>query len=235
MPKILLVDDVKLLLEIQKKYLATSMVDIFTAANGAEALEVAGREMPDLIVMDRHMPVMDGLTSCTALKADPGLRHIPVIMASNAATAEDTEAYTRAGCCGYLAKPIDGKLFLEMVRKFLPSIERRDVRVPVTMPVRMSLDGCEHMGVSENLALGGIYIATDIAFYSGEEVSLSFVLPGQQTPTEALGKIVWINHTMPANGPGLKPGCGIQFLKITGSGIPFMRMDELKQFIAARS
>ena len=71
MKKILLVDDVKLLLEVQKKYLSASLIQILTACDGHEALEVAGKERPDLIIMDNYMPRMDGITCCRLIKQKP--------------------------------------------------------------------------------------------------------------------------------------------------------------------
>src|SRR5690242_8703715 len=109
---------------MQRKYLASSMAHILTAGDGVEALDVARREFPDLIVMDRYMPRMDGITCCVAIKGDPKLRHIPVIIASNTDSPADLEEYTRAGCSAHLLKPFDGEVFLRTLKKFLPAIER---------------------------------------------------------------------------------------------------------------
>ena len=91
MPKILLVDDVKLLLEIQKGFLASSNLEIFTAGDGLEALDIARQERPDLIILDKYMPRMDGVTCCSTLKNDPYLKRIPVIIVSNADKPEDID------------------------------------------------------------------------------------------------------------------------------------------------
>lgn len=235
MHKILLVDDVKLLLEIQKKFLASSLVNILTACNGAEALDVATREMPDLIVMDKYMPIMDGIACCTTLKADNHLKHIPVIMVSNATNPSDIDEYNRAGCSAYLPKPLDGKAFLDTIKKFLPAIERRAVRVPVQIEVRLTMSGAAYQAMSEDITLGGIYVSSVLLVSADEELQLSFILPGSDTPTEATGRVVWVNRTAPIGASGLKPGFGIEFTRITGSGIPFMRIEELKKFIAAHS
>src|ERR1039457_2919395 len=79
-PKILLVDDTKLFLKLEQEYLKHLAVTVLTAENGIEALEIARSQNPDLIFMDINMPVMDGVSCCAAIKADPGLRSIPVVM-----------------------------------------------------------------------------------------------------------------------------------------------------------
>lgn len=231
MHKILLVDDVKLLLEIQKKYLASSVVQVLTAGDGAEALDVARREFPDLIVMDRYMPRMDGVTCCAAIKRDPKLKHIPIIMASNSSTPADLDEYSRAGCSDYLAKPIDGKHFLETIKKFLPAIERRSCRIPFQTEVRLTYGGDVSTGMSEDLALGGMYVATGAQISMSEELTVSFVLPGSDSPFEVRGRVAWVNRTVSDRSPGYRPGFGIEFLEITGQGIPFLRKGELKAFI----
>jgi len=233
MHKILLVDDVKLLLEMQKRFLAPSKVNILTAADGAEALEVARRERPDLIVMDRYMPNMDGIVCCATLKADPALVHIPVIMVSNAAQPADIDEYNRIGCNGYLSKPIDGKIFLNTIKKYLPSIERRGQRVTCRIEVRLTRNGSVQVGLSEDLSPGGMYVTSGLPISRGDELSVSFVLPGSDSPTEARGRVAWVNRPGMAVRAGLQPGFGIEFLEITGKGIPLLRTSELKSYIAA--
>lgn len=232
MHKILLVDDVKLLLEMQKRFLASSKVNILTAGDGTEALEVARRERPDLIVMDRYMPNMDGIVCCATLKADPALMHIPVIMVSNAAQP-DIDEYNRIGCNDYLSKPIDGKIFLNTIKKYLPSIERRGQRVTCRTEVRLIRNGSVRVGMSEDLSLGGMYVVSALPLSKGDELSGSFVLPGSDSPTEARGRVAWVNRAGMAVSAGLQPGFGLEFLEITGKGIPLLRTSELKSYIAA--
>jgi len=235
MHKILLVDDVKLLLEIQKKYLASSTVHILTAGDGAEALDVARREFPDLIVMDRYMPRMDGIACCAAIKGDPKLRHIPVIMVSNTDSPAELDEYTRAGCSGHLAKPFDGEVFLETLKKFLPAIERRSGRISFRAEVRLTINGIVHQGMSEDITLSGIYVATGVLVSKDEELTLSFVIPGSDSPLEARGRVAWINRKGSDERTGFKPGFGIELLEITGQGIPFLRRAELNVFVSRHS
>lgn len=231
MDKILLVDDVKLLLELQKRFLASSPVQIFTAHDGFEALEVARRELPQLIVMDKYMPNMDGISCCREIKGDPDLGHIPVIMVSNAVHADEVEEFRGIGVEAYLSKPLEGKQFLDTVKRYIPSVERRSPRVPCRVTVHLTSAGVTHAGVSEDIGTGGIYVATANPFSRGDELSLSFVLPGSQTAIEVRGKVAWVNGGCSPPKPALSAGIGIEFIEITGSGMPLVRTGELKSFI----
>jgi CheY-like chemotaxis protein len=79
--------------------------DVVTVGNGAEALEAAPQEQPDLILMDVRMPRMTGYEACQRMKADPAVQHIPVVFLS--AKGQDAEIRTgmEAGASEYLLKP----------------------------------------------------------------------------------------------------------------------------------
>lgn len=229
MKKILLVDDVKLLLEIQKKFLASSYVQILTANDGVEALDAIRRESPDLVIMDKYMPNMDGLTCCQHIKQDPLLAHIPVIMASNATTGDEVQEYLAAGCADVLSKPIDGKLFLNAIKKHIPDIERRSVRVPVRLQVQMHHNGVTHSVPTENMSLNGIFALTDAAIAVHDEVEFAFKLPDHDVPIEIRSRVVWRRES------SAPPGIGAEFMEVTGQGISMLRVSELKSFLARGS
>ncbi len=94
--------------------------EVMTAADGRPvASQAAARLRPDLILMDLSLPVIDGWEASRRLKADPELRHIPVI-ALTAHAMQGDEAKARAcGCDDYLAKPIDETLLFEKLRQIL--------------------------------------------------------------------------------------------------------------------
>lgn len=233
MEKILLVDDVKLLLELQKRFLASSPVQILTACDGLEALEVARKEQPQLIVMDKYMPNMDGLACCREIKADPLLRHIPVIMVSNASQSVEIEEFRSIGIDAYLDKPIEGKLYLNTIRKYVPSVDRRSQRFPCRLEVKLTASSSSFDCMSEDISFGGMFVATAHPFSRGDELFLSFVLPGCEAPIEARGVVAWVNSGDVAGKKPFKAGVGVEFLEITGSGMPLLRSSELKSFISS--
>src|SRR5262249_22825959 len=93
--------------------------EIVTAADGAEGLEAARRERPDLILMDLSLPVVDGWEATRRLKADEALRGIPIIALSAHAMKGDEDRARQSGCDDYLPKPIDEDLLYQKLARFL--------------------------------------------------------------------------------------------------------------------
>jgi len=87
--------------------------------SGVEALELARRHKPDLILMDIQLPEVSGLEVTKRLKDDSDLRHIPVIAITAFAMKGDEEKIRQGGCEAYLSKPISIVKFLETVRNYL--------------------------------------------------------------------------------------------------------------------
>jgi len=90
------------------------------AFDGEEGIARAKAERPDLILMDIQLPGMDGLTAARLLRQDPVTAGIPVVALTAHAMKGDRERALKAGCNGYIAKPIDTRRFLAQVQAFLP-------------------------------------------------------------------------------------------------------------------
>ena len=224
-PIILLVDDVNLILEIEKSFLRHSAVRIMTARNGEEALEAIRAERPALIYMDLNMPKMDGCDCCRALKADANLCSIPVIMVTTAGKQEDEEMCRRAGCDDYLTKPIDRRIFLDKGRRFLPDIDRREHRVPCRAQVTFSDAAATASGLSADLSVGGIFIASDQHLPDNAPVTVSFTLPDSSARTiQAQGRVAWRNGQDGQRRYPLPNGFGVEFTDLD---------DEARRFIKA--
>ncbi|GAM09010.1 polar-differentiation response regulator DivK [Geobacter sp. OR-1] len=213
-PTVLLVDDVKLLLELEKNFLKHSAVRLLTASNGEEALDVARREHPNLIYMDLNMPKMDGKSCCAAIKADPELCSIPVIMVTTAGSQIDEIRCREAGCDDYLTKPIDRRLFLEKGRRFVPAIDRREPRVSCMAEV--ALVNGEVIGSANcaDISVGGLYITADKKPQTDEDLKISFTLPGSNVKIKAKGRVAWDNSGNPRSKPRLPAGFGVEFTEI---------------------
>jgi CheY-like chemotaxis protein len=117
--KILLVDDSNTILMVEKMILASEPYQLVTAGNGAQAVERATRERPDLILMDVVMPTMDGFAACRALRAREETRAIPVIMVTTRGEADKVETGFQSGCSEYVTKPINGPELLAKIRNLL--------------------------------------------------------------------------------------------------------------------
>lgn len=92
---------------------------VLEAGDGAEAVEIARREHPGLVLMDVTMPGTSGWNAVRTLKEDPVTRPIPIIVVTGLASAWDRDASLASGCDEYLAKPVAPVKLLEEVRKFL--------------------------------------------------------------------------------------------------------------------
>ncbi|UFS71499.1 response regulator [Geomonas sp. RF6] len=211
-PKILLVDDTKLVLELEKGYLKFSNVDVITAANGQEALDLVRTEVPDLIFMDMHMPVLNGIGCCRKIKADPFFCEIPVVMLTTAGREEDRELAAQAGCDDYLTKPIDRCAFLEMARRFTAGVDRRVPRVPCRIPVLVVQEGLPVAAESADLAEGGAFITWSGSVEKDTEVKVAFFLPVEgDSLVEATARVAWVNSGEERVKPALPPGFGVEF------------------------
>ncbi len=107
MPKILLVEDNEMNRDMLSRRLARKGYDVVMATDGAEGVERARSDAPDLILMDMSLPVIDGWEATRRLKADAELAGIPVIALTAHAMAGDREKAIEAGCDEYDTKPIE--------------------------------------------------------------------------------------------------------------------------------
>ena len=101
---ILIVEDEVPLSRALEKKLQQEGFNVLTAANGEEGLKTSLAEIPDLILLDIVMPVMDGVTMLDKLKKDPEGRRIPVIMLTNLTSSEKLSESQDNGVFGYLIK-----------------------------------------------------------------------------------------------------------------------------------
>ena len=217
--KVLLVDDVHLILELEKAFLKGLPVDIIVAHNGAEALEAVRRDRPDLIYLDLNMPVMDGPTCCRALKADPSTRGIPVIMVTTAGREEDELLCRSSGCDDFVTKPINNKIFLEKGRNCIADFERRRQRYSFTTDVQFLKQGEPRYGVTADISRGGIFIAVPGDTMPDDPIDLSFTLPlrGDNILVAARGRVAWENRADALRKPAYPAGVGVEFTDIDPS------------------
>lgn len=117
--KILIVDDVATNRIVMKVKLAAAGYTPLLAADGATCLELALLESPDLILLDLTLPDMSGLRVLQRLRAEPTLRHVPVVMFSASQDAAARCAAFRGGADDFLQKPLDDQTLLARIRSFM--------------------------------------------------------------------------------------------------------------------
>jgi CheY-like chemotaxis protein len=118
MKKVLVVEDVDVNRDLVVQLLEDDY-EMIEAVNGEEAVDLAVKERPDLILMDLSLPVMDGWEATRQIKAQDELKSVPIIALTAHAMKGDEEKAKAAGCDDYLPKPIDEDDLFAKVAKHL--------------------------------------------------------------------------------------------------------------------
>jgi CheY-like chemotaxis protein len=121
--RILLVDDYPQNIALMVSLLRSLGHEPIAAASGALAVELAGREPVDLVLLDIQMPEMDGFETAEELRKNPALAGVPFVAVTSLALRGDRESILESGFSGYIAKPIDAALLPEQIAPFLPQLE----------------------------------------------------------------------------------------------------------------
>jgi len=119
MPRILLVEDQEMNRDMLSRRLKKRGYEVSIAVDGAEGVDKARSESPDLILMDMSLPVMDGWEATRTLKADEATRSIPVVALTAHAMSTDREKALAAGCDAYETKPVEFPRLIETMEKLL--------------------------------------------------------------------------------------------------------------------
>ena len=116
---ILVVDDYAKNLKLAGDLVQAWGYGVLTAVNGKEAVDLARKEKPDLILMDLRLPVMDGFTATQQIRASDEASKIPIIMLTSSAMKGDEERVKKSGCDHYMSKPFDIIELRKIVEGFL--------------------------------------------------------------------------------------------------------------------
>lgn len=215
---ILLVDDSKFFLELERQFLRNTPATILTAWSGEEALSLAREHSPSLVFMDMDMPEMNGADCCRAFKTDRELQKIPIVLIGEKVSANDEQNARASGADDYLSKPIDRRSFLGTGHRFLLSIDRREPRQTRQVIVDFICRGRHLQGRCFDVSSGGMFLNCQPTAQKGESLLLKFSLPdGQQTPVEINGRIAWANSQEEIIKEDYPLGYGVEFVDISGS------------------
>ena len=121
---ILVVEDNKASSDLMAYLLRAAGNRVLTCTDGADAIAIAGREHPRVIVMDLQLERMSGLEAAAVLGADPELRAIPRVAVTAYAMVGDRDRVLKAGFQGYIAKPIEPTTFAAQIKAFFVAVSR---------------------------------------------------------------------------------------------------------------
>lgn len=117
--KILYVEDNKMNFLLVKKILSIYDVDLLHAEDGETAVEVAEEKKPDLVLMDLHLPGVDGFQVADSIRTREGLAEVPILALTASVMQRDRDEARRAGFEGYIEKPLDVKLLCSEIERVL--------------------------------------------------------------------------------------------------------------------
>lgn len=104
--KVLVVDDTKTLHSLIQVYLMGQGLEFVQACDGLEGLRLARAARPDLIITDVKMPMMDGFELCAAIRADPDLRAVPIVLLTALSDEASRRRGSEVGATAFLSKPV---------------------------------------------------------------------------------------------------------------------------------
>jgi two-component system cell cycle response regulator DivK len=118
-PRVLVVEDEKDNMDLFVQILSFHGCEVLKAEDGREAITITQEQAPDLVLMDLSLPALDGWEATRALKGIPEVSHIPVVALTAHAMVGDRERALKAGCDGYISKPIEVTRFYRQICAYL--------------------------------------------------------------------------------------------------------------------
>ncbi len=225
--KILLADDVKLYLALEKTFLSRRDYDFLTATSGPSALELLSRERPQLAIIERSLPGIDAFEIRRRLLQDPDLARIPVIVTTSGPVEELRGESERLGISAILRKPFQVADLTQAVQRVLPARSRRHPRFELYLEVGLRpLAGSDYLTAGcVNLSRGGILVELSEPLSVGQQLALQIVVPGPEDPIVIEGQVVRYAKEQQRRGPCF----GIEFAAATGADA------RLRAFLEARA
>ena len=118
--RVLTVEDHEDNRRIVRDLLTSVGYEVIEATTGEDGIRLAEVERPDLILMDIQLPGLDGYAATRQIKANPALRHIPIVAVTSYALSGDDLKAREAGCDAYVTKPFSPRVLLAKIREYLP-------------------------------------------------------------------------------------------------------------------
>jgi len=115
---VLVVEDNELNMKLVRSLLQIRNYGVLEAVDAETGIQLTRKYQPDLVLMDVQLPGIDGLKATQIIKGDPALKDIPVVALTSYAMQGDEEKAVKAGCTGYITKPLDTKAFLETIDQY---------------------------------------------------------------------------------------------------------------------
>jgi len=173
MPKILLVDDVDLFLQLERSYLEGCGYDLVTASSGEETLQRLERIAPDVVLLDYYLPGINGDEVCRTIRNNPRWEKLPILMVTAAGKTDEVKNCIDAGCDDYISKPVNKNELRDKIERLLGLVKRRSSdRVAVKIPVQVQTEESINVARAEDISASGIYLKSPAILKENSIVAL---------------------------------------------------------------
>jgi len=168
--RILLAEDNELNQQVAREFLAKGGLNVVIANNGQEALDAVQQQVFDVVLMDLHMPVMDGFEATRRIHALPGLERLPIIAMTAAAMSQDRAASTSAGMVAHVAKPVDPQELADTLVRWVQPTALGSVPDMADEPIALEADtlAAQAEVVALEQALPGCLVREALARLGGD-------------------------------------------------------------------
>ena len=207
---VLIADDLKFFLEVEKSYLQRGGFDVLTAMSGEEAVDLARKRQPNLVLLDLEMPKMDGVAACAEMRKVPALQATPIIVMSATGTPQNRERCLKAGCTEFIVKPQNPEDLLGTVARVLALKKREATRITVVFNVTGSHGSRQVVGQAKDLSETGLLLETSAPIAVGSVLNLEFYLPGTRAQLKVKAKVV-----RAVKSPDGAQQAGVQFIDLS--------------------
>lgn len=119
MKKILIIEDNEKNMYLMSFILSKKGYEVLKAETGEKGVELAAKDRPDMILMDIMLPDIDGYEATRRIRSNASMGKVPIVAVTSYAMTGDREKVMKAGCTGYIEKPIDPDTFVPEIEKFL--------------------------------------------------------------------------------------------------------------------
>jgi len=227
MKKVLVVDNVKSILEREKSLLNRDSFLVFSATSGEEAVQVHKKEKVDIIIMDLDMPGMPGDEVCRVIRADEGLKKVSIILATLYSGEEEVERCRTAGANAFIKKPINRDELAEKMATLLGIPARQAIRILVKVKVEGKVGSDFFIANTVDVSVSGLLFECDHELAAGDVIEASFFLPGIGGYNRVVVKSQ-LMRSVPSDGPLKRYGVKFSEFK---EGTP----EQIGEFIAKKN
>lgn len=208
--KVLLVDDVKSIVEREKTLLDRDIFQVFVATSGPEAIDIHKREKVDIIVMDLNMPQMSGDVACKIIREDQDLKKVSIILATMVNSQEELDRCTSSGANACIKKPVDRDELVGKMSSLLGIPSRQAIRILVRVKVEGKVGNDFFIANTVDVSVSGMLFECDKSLHIGDMLEASFFLPG----SSGYNRVVARGEIMrEAPGSGENRKFGVKFVE----------------------